>query len=344
MKTLTKKLSIVLLIGILQGTALAQSTDVTPLFASKEPLEVKLGFAIKEVKKITNDTIYSPTVLHYKDASGKWDSIKIDLRARGEFRRKNCFFPPIRIKMKKKDVEGSLFTGNKSLKLVVPCQTAKSANDLIMREYLCYKLYEPITPYIFNTRMVNLTLSDLSGKTPKVYELKAFFIEDDGLVAKRFNAKMVKDTQLHPMRIQDTTSVRHDFFEYMISNTDWSSMAQHNIKVMQLPSKDYIPLAYDFDMAGLVNAPYAQVSELTGAESVRDRVYRGFCRTEGLFQHVRAEFIAKEANIMNALNAKEVDMNPKELEGARKYLGEFFNILKNDKSFKENILSKCRTK
>ncbi len=344
MKTLTSKLSIVLLIGILQGTAFAQSSDVTPLFASKEPLEVKLGFAIKEVKKITNDTIYSPTVLHYKDASGKWDSIKIDLRARGEFRRKNCFFPPIRIKMKKKDVDGSLFAGNKSLKLVVPCQTAKTANDLILKEYLCYKLYEPITPYVFNTRMVNLTLTDQSGKQPKSYDLKAFFIEDDGLVAKRHGAKMVKDTQLHPLRMQDTTSVRHDFFEYMISNTDWSSVAQHNIKVMQLASKDYIPLAYDFDMSGMVNAPYAQVSELTGAVSVRERVYRGFCRPEPLLQFVRQEYLAKESAILNTLNAKEVDLNPKELEGAKKYLGEFFSILKSDKNFQEHIVSKCRTK
>jgi hypothetical protein len=345
MKTPVKQFPILLLLVWLGISASAQSDDVTPLFKSVDPVSVKLSFSIKEVKKITNDTIYSPTVLHFKNESGGWDSVKIDLRARGEFRRKNCFFPPIRIKMKKKDTDGTLFAGNKSLKLVVPCQTAKTANDLIMKEYLAYKLYEPITPYFFHTRMVDLTLTDNSSKQPKTHQLKAFFIEDDGLVAKRFGAKMLKDVQLHPMRFHDTTSTIHDFFEYMIANTDWSSMAQHNIKVMQLKTKELIPLTYDFDMSGLVNAPYAQVSELLEISSVKERVYRGFCRTDAVFEYVRKEYINHEAQIMNAFNTKELsDLNPKELAGAKKYIEEFFTTLKNDKSYKDNILSKCRTK
>jgi hypothetical protein len=329
---------------LIGNTAIAQKSDVTPLFQSTTPVEVKLGFSIKDVKKITNDTIYTPTMLSYKNDQGTWDSLNVDLRARGEFRRKNCFFPPIRLKMKKKDTEGTLFTGNKNLKLVVPCQTAKTASDLILKEYLAYKLYEPVTPYVFNTRLVNLTLTDKSGKQPKSYDLKGIFIEDDGLVAKRFDAKMIKDVQLHPMRMKDTASTIHDFFEFMISNTDWSSLAQHNIKVMQLKNKDYIPLTYDFDMSGLVNAPYAQVSELLEISSVQQRIYRGFCRTEGLFDYVRKEYLNHEAEMMKVFDAKEIaDMNPKDLAGAKKYIGEFFTILKNDKSYKENILSKCRT-
>lgn len=332
-----------ILLAAMTLNVLAQS-DVTPLFQNQQPIEIKLAISIKEVKKITNDTIYTPTMMSYKKADGQWDSLKIDLRARGEFRRKNCFFPPIRIKMKKKDAENTLFAGNKSLKLVVPCQTAKTANDLIYKEYLAYKLYEPVTPYYFNTRMVDLTLTDNSGKTPKVYVLKGIFIEDDGLVAKRFEAKMVKDVQLHPLRMKDTVSTQHDFFEYMIANTDWSSMAQHNIKVMQLKNKDLIPLTYDFDMSGLVNAPYSQVSELLEISSVKERVYRGFCRNDALFEYVRQDFLKREAAVMKAFSLPEIaDLNPKELAGSKKYIEEFFGILKNDKSFKENILSKCRT-
>jgi hypothetical protein len=333
-----------LLVILCINTGIAQQSDVTQLFQSKDPVDVKLKISIKEVKKITNDTIYTPTMMSYKNNQGVWDSLKVDLRARGEFRRKNCFFPPIRLKMKKKDTDGNLFSGNKNLKLVVPCQTAKTANDLVLKEYLAYKLYEPITPYYFNTRLVNLNLTDNSGKQAKSYDLKGIFIEDDGLVAKRFDAKMIKDVQLHPIRMKDTASTIHDFFEFMISNTDWSSLAQHNIKVMQLKNKDYIPLTYDFDMSGLVNAPYAQVSELLDVSSVQQRIYRGFCRTEALFEYVRKEYLNHEDEMMAVFNAKEVaDMNPKDLAGAKKYIGEFFTILKNDKSYKENILSKCRT-
>ena len=47
-------------------------------------------------------------------------------------------------------------------------------------------------------------------------------------------------------------------FQYMIANTDWSTTFLHNAKLIQLnDTKKYIPLAYDFDMAGFVDAPYA---------------------------------------------------------------------------------------
>lgn len=342
MKNLNKINLFVILFMLFALITHAQKSEVTPLFQKENAIEAKMSFSIKDVKKITNDTVYTPSVLHYKNESGTWDSLKIDIRARGNFRRANCFFPPIRIKIKKKDSEGTLFEGNKSLKLVLPCQNAKTAGDLIMKEYLCYQLYEPLTPYYFNTRLVNLTLTDQSGKNPKSYDVKAFIIEDDDLVAKRFNAE-ISEVQLHPLRLHDTTSTIHDFFEYMISNTDWSSVAQHNIKVMQLASKEYLPLTYDFDMSGIVNAPYATVSEQLAISSVRERVYRGFCRNDALFEYVRSLYLKRESEIMKAINSVGADINPKDVAGIQKYLGEFFSTLKNDKNFKDNILSKCRT-
>lgn len=342
MKTNKINLLLIMIMGITLCVN-AQQKDLTPLFQKESPVDMRMSFSIKDVKKITNDTVYTPSVLHYKNQNGGWDSLQIDIRARGNFRRANCFYPPIRIKIKKKESEGTLFAGNKSLKLVLPCQTAKTADDLIMNEYLCYQLYEPITEYYFNTRLVNLTLTDGTGKKAKVYQVKAFLIEDDDLVAKRFNAE-VTEVQLHPLRLQDTASTIHDFFEYMIANTDWSSVAMHNIKVLQLASKDYIPLTYDFDMSGLVNAPYAQVSELLAISSVRERVYRGFCRSDQLFDYVRKEFLKKESEIMGVIDKNAPLMNPKDIQGIKKYIGEFFTTLKNDKSYNDQILSKCRAK
>ena len=337
---------VALLCMVLTTSGIAQQTSVTLLFQNQQPLEIHLEFSIKEVKKITNDTIYTPTWMRYKNDSGSWDSLKMDIRARGEYRRKNCFFPPLRIKMKKKETEGTVFAGNKDLKLVLPCQQNKSSNDLILKEYIGYKLYEPVTPYFFHTRLVDITLTDRSGKHPQTYTLKGIFIEDDDLVARRFHAKMVKDDfQLHPLRLQDTTSTIHDFFQYMIANTDWSSIAQHNIKVMQLNEREYIPLSYDFDMSGLVNAPYATTSETLDIVSVRQRVYRGFCRTDSIFYAVRDEYLKGEEEIMHVFDAPEIaGLNPKDLSGCKKFTEEFFLTLKDDKQFKENILSKCRTK
>ncbi len=128
----------------------AQKSETLPLFQDEKPLAVKLSYSIAAVRKNTNDTVYASTQLSYKNAQDGWDSLAVGLRARGDFRRKNCFFSPIRLKIKKNNAKETVFAGNKSLKLVLPCKYAKNAHDLIMKEYLCYKIYEAITPFSFS--------------------------------------------------------------------------------------------------------------------------------------------------------------------------------------------------
>jgi hypothetical protein len=342
LRLLNKLTLTILFLSLFSGIGLAQKNDVSPLFSEKDPMQIRLNFSIKEMKKEKDDTVYFPSYLHYVNPSGTWDSLKIDMRARGNFRRAKCFFPPIRVKIKKKDAEGTIFEGNKNLKLVVPCQAVSAHNDLVLKEYLCYKLYEPVSPYYFETRLANLTLVDESGKSPKSYEVKSFWIEDDDVVAKRHGGKIAKESQVLPQRMQPLAATRQDFFAFMIANTDWSSMVQHNIKVMQMENKDYIPLPYDFDMSGLVNANYATTSELLPISNVRQRLYRGFCYSEEMLQQVRQEYLALEPEIMAMVDNLEIGLNPKEIPDFKKYLGEFFVILKNDRLFKDQVLSKCR--
>src|SRR5262245_36528350 len=113
-----KKLLVFVWFFLLPLYLLAQKSELTALFKDGTPLETKLKVSIKDIKKKTNDSTYIPAVLSYKNASGSWDSIKISVRARGIFRRENCYFPPIRVKINKADAKGTLFEGNKSLKLV----------------------------------------------------------------------------------------------------------------------------------------------------------------------------------------------------------------------------------
>jgi hypothetical protein len=244
--------------------------------------------------------------------------------------------------MKKGDAEKTIFTGNKDFKLVLPCQTGKGGNDLIMKEYLCYKLLEPLTPYHFHTRLADITLIDKSGK-PKTYNVRGFLIEDDDLIAHRFKGKVVEQ-QLHPMALNDTASVINDLFQYLVANTDWSTAMQHNMKVIQLEPNKKIPLAYDFDMAGLVNAPYATVNETLGISNVQERLYRGFCRNESVVQYVRSEYLRLEPELMKVITDHQSYFSSADFNGIKKYVEEFYGTLKNDKKFKENIIQGCRTK
>lgn len=320
----------------------SQDEDVSKLFRSEEPLDIRLGFSFKDVKKSDKETAVSQEWLHFKDGSGVWDSLRVDLFARGNFRKEHCFFTPLKIKIDKKEREGTIFKGNKTLKLVVPCQSNKMADDLTIKEYMIYKMYEEVSPYHFHTRLVNLTITDRSGKQEKSFEIKAFLIEDDSEIADRFAGEMKKDIQLNPYRFKDTVSIRQDFFQFMIANTDWSTVVQHNIAVMQLANKDYIPLCYDFDMSGLVNAPYSVVNPLIPINFVTERYYWGVCRDESLFQDTRAYYLSIENNIWEAYNKVAPAMTANEQENTKKFLTAYFDILKDDRKFKDNIFSNCR--
>jgi hypothetical protein len=337
------KLKLLLLLFLVPGFLIGQKHELTQLFSKEEPLDIKLSISVKGVKAINNDTIYTAAMMHFKSGEA-WDSIPVLVRARGYFRRKECSYPPLKIKIKKDDAKGTVFAGNKSLKLVLPCNTAKD-NSLIMKEYICYQLYEPITQYTFNTRLLNIEFNDVSGKKVKASQVTGFFIEDDDLVAKRYNGKVVQDLKLHPKLLQEANSVRHDMFQYMIANTDWSTTFLHNAKLIQLDStKEYIPLAYDFDMSGFVDPPYAQVNETLGIASVRDRLFRGFCRSDEAYQAVRQEYIQHESSIMAVLAQYQNQVDPRQYSAMVKYLEKFYDIFKSDSQFKSEILSKCRTK
>lgn len=319
----------------------ADAQTVPVLFHENKALSLDFTISLRDVRKNLVDSVYFPASLRYQTAEGRWDSLPVGVRARGNFRRENCYYPPLRIKIKKSDAANTIFAGNKNLKLVLPCQTSKDANYLILKEYLGYKLYEPQTRYIFHTRLVNVTLRERQGKQIKTHQLVGFLIEDDDLVADRFDGK-IRETTLHPLQLEDTTAITHDFFQYMISNTDWSSVTSHNVKVLQLKPARYIPLAYDFDMSGLVNAPYAKPSELTGQNTVRDRVYRGFCRNERVVSYVRQRYLDKETEVNAVISDHASYFSEKQLSDIRSFIGEFFSTLKNDRLYKVAFIDHCR--
>ena len=342
---MNRKLTCLLVvIQLIAFSTTAQKSGVPPLFQDEKVLTVLLRYPMNKVRNSTDDTVYFASVLAYKNERGGWDSLDVGLRARGNFRRKHCSLPPLRLKLKKGEAKETLFSGNKSLKVVVPCMPGKLGDQLIMKEYLCYQLYNAITPNSFNTRLADITLSNASEKQSKEYMVRGFFIEDDDLLAKRLNGKVIDSANLHPRQMRDTLALRHDFFEYMIANTDWSATFFHNVKIIETTRRKFIPVPYDFDMAGIVNAPYATFDPSLDIVSVRDRIYRGYCRSEGLTEFMRAEYLRLEPAVFEVINRFEGSFSPKELAGIKKYTGEFFTILKDDKKFKQHIVEKCNRK
>ena len=320
---------------------------VSRLFINQDVLPIKLSYSNKDIKKLTNDSTYIKTDLSYQQEDGSWEVIEVELRARGNNRLKNCYFPPIKIKIKKSVAKGTLFKGNKTLKLVLPCLRQKSMNDNVIKELMAYKLYEIISPYHFKTRMVTIDFTETRGKKTLNHKLDGILIEDNKRVAKRHNGKVLKRF-IHPLGQDPITSVQNAFFQYMIANTDYSTAYQHNEKLFFIDNK-MIPVPYDFDMCGLVDATYAVVSQIQNEQlpitEVTERMYRGFKRDEDIFQQVRKEFLDNKIQMFEIIDSFESHFDdPRKFSQAKNFVTDFFEILSNDDLFRNKITSVARTK
>jgi hypothetical protein len=318
------------------------SQDVA-LFKTQEPLRLRATGSIKSIKKNSNDSTLVTGKFEYQQDT-VWITVPVKSRVRGNFRLKNCFFPPLKLKFSKKDVATTIFAGTKSLKLVLPCLTSSDKNDLIRREYLCYQFYQTLSPYYFNTRLATLELKEISRKKTRKYKLLTFFVEDNSMVAKRAGGAVTKAKGINPTSFDEKQSIRNDYFQYMIGNADWSAVYQHNSNTLFV-GKNFIPLSYDFDMSGFVNASYAQANPPSlGTGDPRERVYRGFCKSKSAMEEIRKEFLEKEKAVYAIIDVHEKHFEKYELKEMHGYLDQFFEILKNDSQFKYAILEGCRTK
>ena len=339
---MNKQVNLILIL-LISVFSYAQNTDgYTLLFQDEEPLKIKLKYSNKEMNKKTNDSTFIETQLSYEQ-DGVWKDIDVRLRARGNFRRNTCYWPPVRVKIKKSAAKETIFEGNKSLKLVLPCMMEPDRNDNIMKEYMAYKLYEQISPYHFNARRVDIDFTEIKGRKEKSHQIKGFLIEDDDIVADRFEGKVV-DRFIHPLAMDAETSVQNAFFNFLIGNTDISVAYQHNAKLLYI-GKRLIPLSYDFDMTGFVNPSYATVNETLGIKSVRDRKYRGFKRDGSIIETVRQLYISKKADLLSIVesHASQFD-NQREYKETFKFLNSFYEIIEDDKEYNSQIVAAARTK
>jgi len=333
---------------LLSGISLAQdNSDI--LFSESAVNEtdpaklmtLRLEIPIKTLRKETNDSTYVPSMLYFKEKE-TWDSIPVKIRTRGEFRRKKCIFPPVKLKFKKKDIPNTVFDHNKKLKLVVPCRHEEAKNDNVVKEYLAYKLYEPVTPYHFKTRLVNLEWSQKASKKKSGHQLKGILLEDLDHLAYRVGGDAY-DRNVHPMRLDTLNGIRNAFFQYMIGNADYSVTVGHNYKIIYRDEK-FLVIPYDFDLAGLVNADYGKSSDVQNLRFMGDqpaaRVYRDFPRDPALVEQVRQEYLDNKNEILKQLERTKLFFdNEDEYAEAELYIAKFFQVLEDDKKFNRIINS-----
>ena len=346
-------LALLLLLFVVSGsfgqvsmTADSTDTSSSDVFSNSDFLPVKFTYSIKNLKRETNDSTYMNSVMTFQNPEGIDEELNVKIRTRGNYRLKNCYFPPIKLKISKENSAGTIFEGYKRFKMVMPCINERDKNDNVVKEYMAYQLYEIVSPYFFKTRLITISLEEQQRKKTKHHLMKGFLIEDDSHVAKRFDGN-VYDRNVHPLQQETLTSVRNCFFQFMIGNTDFSQAYQHNIKLVFI-DKSIVPIPYDFDMAGLVNCSYAVVSQIPNEKvnlgSVTDRLYRGFKRDRTIIEQVRQEFLSNQDEMMAVVNNLESAFDDqREFQTAKEYVESFFELISDEKKFQSKIIERLRS-
>ena len=337
----TKKILLLSILYFLNFENIIFSQD-SNLFSDNINLKAQLSFDFKDLYKNTNDSTFIKTQMVYSGNDISEDTITVRIRVRGNFRKKICYFKPMRLEIRKKQAENTIFENNRKLKIVVPCQNEKNKDELIYKEILAYKLYENLSDIHLKTQPISLKIIETKNEKEIEHTMFAFLIEDDSKVAKRHEIKKFPRKRTSPLNVSDSSAINFALFSYMIGNTDWSLAYQHNVE-MFFNGRKLVAVPYDFDHSGLVNAYYAKPNPMLKISSVTERVYRGLCRRDSkVFSAIRNRYISKEMEIFNTLNNFKGKVNDKEFNRLNEYIQSFYDIIKSDIDFKSKILSKCR--
>ena len=267
---------------------------------------------------------------------------KVIVNTRGKMRKTICFVPPLKIDFLKDS--GSFWKPLKTLKLVSPCESSAMYEQLLVKEYLVYKLYNVLTDISFRVRLMLITYEDEKGKKKPITQY-AFFLEDEDQMAKRNECISIENNKY----LTDATDFNQItltcIFEYMIGNTDWSVPNNHNIRLIRSKKDSFakpIAVPYDFDYSGIVNAPYATPDPELEIQYVTQRLYRGFPRTMAQLEPIVQKFKDKKSDLLAVINDC-VFLKANEKKEMISYMEEFYKLIDKPSSVKTIFIDRART-
>jgi hypothetical protein len=329
--------------SIAQDSSSLESKDEVPLFSEDEPLLITIKSDFKSLikGKKSEDPAYQAAELIHTDSEGGEEVFEIKIKPRGITRRINtwCSFPPLMLNFKKKAVENTVFAGQDKLKLVAYCKNNDANEQYNIMEYLVYKVYQLFTPYSFKVRLVQVTYVDTSEKYKPVTRY-GFIIEHEKALAER-NGGEIAELKLNNHDRCDRRSIDiFTCFQFMVGNTDWWVGNQHNVKILVAEGKMPIPVPYDFDITGVVNVNYASPDERLGIATVRERLFRGYCRRPGEYEEILSIFNEKKEEIYDIYRTCEI-LDEKQLKGTLAYYDQFYEIINDPGSVSSNFYEAC---
>ncbi len=330
------------------AASVAHAADA-PLFASDDVLAITIEGPLDTlIRERSIDDYYDGSV-RVLGGDGEVQELDLKFRARGNYRRRKttCRFPPVRLNFRRRQVEGTVFAGQNILKLVTHCRPRSGRlEEQVLREELAYRILRLHTEAAFRTRLLRVTWinTERDGESEERY---GFVIEHhDALLERLAMPRSDLNRTTYAALDQNQASVAA-LFQYMIGNTDFSMVSAasgesccHNGLLLESSPARFHYVPYDFDMSGMVNAPYATPNPRFNLRSVKQRLYRGHCRFNADLDAAAALFLERRDAVM-ALVSQQPGLD----DGARRnlngYLGGFYDQLSRDDGM-QRLRGACR--
>ncbi len=316
---------------------------VPPIFfEGQEPINVTLTANIGKLRgDKKEDPPWRPATLSYKGPDGLPLTVPIQARTRGIWRLKMCDFPPLRLNFSGEKSKGSIFDKLDKPKLVSYCQDTDGYEQYILQEFQLYRIYQLLTPVSHKARLLKFAYADsASGKVRATRY--GFVLEEPKAIAARLGGKFVEQKGAQPGDLDPDQDALVGVFQYMIGNTDFSVAGLHNMELLFKDDGTVLPVAYDFDFAGAVNARYATPDERLNLPNVRRRLFRGYCTSADSYARAFALFKEKKREIY-ALYDDEIGklLDRGTVKETLRYFDEFYETINDPRSAKRSIIEPC---
>ena len=339
------------LVGVCVATGASASqtpADSTPprapdrLFEATEPLDLTLKADFGAINKNRgNEKRDQPGVLSYVTAAGDTVALDVQLHTRGHFRLARCQYPPLKVVFNREQTPHTTFAHQGSLKLTVQCRGGQGYANYLLEEYLIYRAYNLLTDRSFRVRLARVSYVDVNGKhAPEMR--RAFFVEDDDRMARRNATHVIDQKGLSQGDVDVEQMGVAVVFQYMIGNTDWAVSALHNIVLTEDSTGVVYPVPYDFDWSGVISTPYAQPDPRLNLPNVRQRAFRGMCRSPQDLATLFARFNARKDTIYTLYRGMAAEgLEAKRISQALDYYDEFFKTINDPGRTRREFILAC---
>jgi len=249
---------------------------------------------------------------------------KLEVRTRGKYRRRSCEIPPVKFKFQKTELQSHQLDTFNEIKLVLPCTATPAGEELIVWEYLAYRMFESLSHFSARARLIRLELKNNKKKRPQ--KMLAMLVEHEEEIAARLQAAPVQEWGIAQDRFHAEQVALMVLFQYMIGNTDWDLEACRNVLVLQPEDKGkMVAVPFDFDFSGLVSAPYATPNSTSGLTHVKDRFLMANGMDQEALLKAKETILTAKSTLMKCCENRQLSVEAS-LE-LTQFLDQFFSLL-----------------